>query len=265
MCHSAGQAVGDATRREDGEVRTVDLERGIRQAAFDQREASAILGRGTQCPNASIPMKPARFLYLNEWDTPAHKYPRQKLGCAEVRAYKIGKGIYDMYGVNRYKFFESQAPLTDIQLKIRGKVWMVSDPPHWHAMQEHAGFYHGHVLCAGLGLGLIVHALNDNPRVKQITVIEREQDVIDLISPHLPKKKLTILHGDFWNYTRWSMSLGDVDGVFYDLFVGNGRELQAQAMRVWFQLHEAWPKTVRRIHGFNNEQLESLDKLIERM
>ncbi|MBU6231567.1 class I SAM-dependent methyltransferase [Patescibacteria group bacterium] len=208
-------------------------------------------------------MKPPRYLYLDEWETPAHSYPRQKLGCAEIKAYRITKGVYPMYGVSGFDYFKAEAPLTDIQLKIRGKTWMVSDPLHWKSMLEHADKYHGHVLCAGLGLGLIIHALCDNRRVKQITVIERERDVINLVGPQLPRdNRIKILHGDFWDLDPWVMD--KVDGVFYDLFVGDGPKLYPQALRVWFQLHEKWPDAVRRIHGFNNEQLESLDGLLER-
>lgn len=211
-------------------------------------------------------MKPLRYLYVDEWETPAHKYPRQKLGCAEVKNTRLSKGIYHHYHVCGFEYFEAKKPLTVTQLKIRGKTWMVDDPPHWNAMQEHAGHYSGHVLCAGLGLGLIVHALWGNRRVKQITVIEREQDVINLVGPQLPRdNRIQILHGDFWDYSRWSFALDDVAGVFYDLFVGDGPKLYPQALRVWFQLHDKWPNAVRRIHGFNNEQLESLDKLIERL
>ena len=42
-------------------------------------------------------------------------------------------------------------------------------------MEEHATFYQGRVLVAGLGLGLIVHTLHANPAVQQIVVIEREK------------------------------------------------------------------------------------------
>ena len=208
--------------------------------------------------------KPPRFLYVDERETPATAYPREKLGCAEISSYNLHRGTYEMYGVNGYKYFVAEKKLKGTELLIKRKVWMVDDPPHYYAMLDHAQHYKGHVLCAGLGLGLIVHALSENPRVKQITVIEREQDVINLVGPQLPRgNKIKILHGDFWDLNAWVMD--KVDGVFYDLFVGDGKELWPQAMRVWFELHEAWPRTVRRIHGFNNEQLESLDKLIERL
>lgn len=184
------------------------------------------------------------------------------MGKVRVSSYQYGAGYYDMYGVRGYSLVQCLKPIRVTNLKIRGQVWMVDDPAHWYAMQEHAEKYSGHVLCAGLGLGLIVYALNTNPRVTKITVIEREKDVIKMIKPWLPKEKLQVLHGDFWDLEQWVMD--PVNGVLFDLFVGNGRELMTQAIRVRIMLREKFPKAdVIRIHGFNNEQMDDLDRLID--
>ncbi len=58
----------------------------------------------------------------------------------------------------------------------------------------------GNVLIAGLGLGMILMPLLKNKDVKKITVIEKEQELIDLISPkikkHDKKNKLQVIQGD---------------------------------------------------------------------
>lgn len=77
-------------------------------------------------------------------------------------------------------------------------------------------------------------------------VVERERDVIDLVLPHLPHKKLQVVHADFWDFRE------QADGVFYDLFVGNGRQLALEALRVFVRLAERYPRPIR-IHGFNND------------
>ncbi len=61
----------------------------------------------------------------------------------------------------------------------------------------------GHVLIAGLGIGLIVH--NILPKLKdgtitQITIIEKEQDVIELVSPFFTNNKVTIINADIFSY-----------------------------------------------------------------
>ena len=61
---------------------------------------------------------------------------------------------------------------------------------------------HGHVLTAGLGLGMILHPILKNPSVASVTVVEKCQDVIGLISPSLPSTpKLAIHAGDIFMWT----------------------------------------------------------------
>ena len=122
------------------------------------------------------------------------------------------------------RFITGRAALPVKSLQVGRKTWMVDDPPHWWAMEEHATIYRGHVVVAGLGLGLIVHALVACPGVERITVVETEPDVITLVQPHLPLSgKVEIVAGDFWDWE------GRPDGVFYDLFVGDGSTLAAEA------------------------------------
>lgn len=62
-----------------------------------------------------------------------------------------------------------------------------------------------HVLVNGLGLGWVVEALFQKKEVKTITVIEKSQDVINLVKQHYydkcPKDKyLIIVHADAFDY-----------------------------------------------------------------
>ena len=63
-------------------------------------------------------------------------------------------------------------------------VLMMSDTPAeaW----EHEDAYKratGHVLVNGLGLGMFVHAILKKPEVTQVTVVEKSQDVVDIVWP----------------------------------------------------------------------------------
>ncbi len=188
------------------------------------------------------------MLTLHTWKTPASRYPAGPIGQARIESVPYDRGRYDLYGIRGHRYYRAARTLSIRQLIVGDKTWMVDDPPHWWAMQEHSTFYSGHVLVAGLGLGLIVHTLAQNPKVERITVIEREQDVIDLIRPHIPKCE--IIHADFWD------SDIDADGIFFDLFVGDGRQLIFDAMRVFLQLSNLYPLV--RIHGFKNEHFQKL-------
>lgn len=58
----------------------------------------------------------------------------------------------------------------------------------------------GDCLIGGLGLGIFILQLQDKPEVKSILVVEKEQDVIDLVQPHLPlTSKVTIIKGDIFD------------------------------------------------------------------
>ena len=106
---------------------------------------------------------------LAGWQTPATSYPRTQLGAARITDMKY-RGMYHAFGTRplgkqeRYDYYNVAGSIRVTGLKINGKTWMVDDPPHWWSIQERASQYHGHVLCAGLGLGLIVHALEANPK-----------------------------------------------------------------------------------------------------
>jgi len=191
------------------------------------------------------------ILTLDYWTTPASNYPRQRVGDAEIATHRCARGIYECYGVGGFALFEAIKPLSITNLKIRRRVWMVDDPPHWLAMMEHARQYHGHVVCAGLGLGLIVHALAQNRAVNKITVVEINPDVIRMVKPLVPECEVVQAH--FWD---WS---GKPDGVLYDLFTGKGRDLLDSAIAVYMGLKAKFPKSVIRIHGFNNDALVATD------
>jgi hypothetical protein len=189
---------------------------------------------------------------LDTWRSPASKYRRETRGRASIVTRWYPPGYYQCYMQRGYEFYQADRRLYITGLEIDGKVWMVDDPPHWWGMQTHAAAYRGHVVCAGLGLGLIVHALNASPAVERITVVERERDVIDLVGPQLPTEKLTIVEGAWEDVDP--ASLPPADGVLYDLFVSqNAIQLLGDAIDVAAEALMRWnggDDFVVRVHGF---------------
>lgn len=122
-------------------------------------------------------------LTVSTWETPATKYPLNKVGRAKITRPTGRKGFYRMEGVKGYEYFEVTKAIPITTLRIGRETAMVDDPLHWTGMQELAKHCKGNVITAGLGLGLIVHALANNHTVKSITVVEREPDVIELVKP----------------------------------------------------------------------------------
>lgn len=70
---------------------------------------------------------------------------------------------------------------------------------------------YGDVLIGGLGIGMIVLAIQDKPEVKSITVIEKYSEVIDMVAPQLDfNEKVKIICADVF---EWKPE----NGVKYDV------------------------------------------------
>ena len=172
------------------------------------------------------------IIKISEWKTPATDYPEKQIGSARIVHGFYNYGLFHNYGVRGYKFFEvtKQIPVTSLEIREdKDKrvwwTWMVDDPPHWWSMQDYARNSIGRVLVAGLGLGLVTHELLDNSDIDSITVIERNKDVIDLISPLLPKAegiKLQIINKDFYDFIHESEE--DFDRIIVDLWTSGSLE-----------------------------------------
>lgn len=60
---------------------------------------------------------------------------------------------------------------------------------------------HGDVLIGGLGIGMIVLAIQDNPKVNSITILEKSNEVIQLVGEQLPlNSKVRIINADVFEW-----------------------------------------------------------------
>lgn len=74
----------------------------------------------------------------------------------------------------------------------------------------------GDVLINGLGLGFVLKAICQRDEVKSVTVIEKEQDVINLVGDSVDKEKVTIVHADA---LEWRPEKGQrFDVVWHDIW-----------------------------------------------
>jgi hypothetical protein len=168
--------------------------------------------------------RPHRIERLTSWLTPATAYAVAKLGRASIERRPYTRGLYETYGVRGIDYVEvargDRLPIT--VLKIAGSVVMVDDPAHWWSIQDTAAELRGRVLVGGLGLGLILHALARNPDIERVTVVERDADVIALMTPNLPRAlDIEVVLDDFLEYVE---SRPSFDSAFVDLWVTHGYE-----------------------------------------
>jgi spermidine synthase len=75
---------------------------------------------------------------------------------------------------------------------------------------------HGRVLIAGLGLGMVLHNILNRERVKHITVVEINKNVIKLVAPKFVHPKLDIVHGDIFEYRPQEK----FDSIYFDIWPG---------------------------------------------
>jgi len=140
------------------------------------------------------------FLQIDSWETPATRYPVSKRGKARLLRKPYKRGFYIMEGVRGYDYFTVKKSIPVTSLIVGKETWMVDDPMHWYGMQDLAKAASGRVLVAGLGLGLVIHGLEENEAVTAVDVVEIDEDVTNLISPLIKMRKTNIINDDFWLY-----------------------------------------------------------------
>lgn len=137
-----------------------------------------------------------------------------KVGKAEVNYVQVSKSDSIFSGIDDPLFYCPAGTYT--RLIVNGQLYMSDTPMEKRTNVEFVIKATGDVLIAGLGLGLIVHPLAAKPDVTSITIIEKYQDVIDLIAPTLPKNvKINIICADIFEWVpekgqKWNTIYFDI-------------------------------------------------------
>jgi hypothetical protein len=114
-----------------------------------------------------------------------------------------------------------------------GESVMVDNPAELSLHLNAAMYARGTVLVTGLGLACVARMLQANPLVESITVVEKEQDVIDLVWPYTSHDRIELVHADAFEYLkkcrrRW-------DCTWHDIWSDTDRDephLQVQHMKL---------------------------------
>lgn len=92
-------------------------------------------------------------------------------------------------------------PGTYKRLTINGDTVMSNTPMEVRTNMEANRRAHGRVLINGLGLGMLVEKMLTKPEVEHITVIEKNPEVIALVSPVFENnERVTIIEADAFSY-----------------------------------------------------------------
>lgn len=101
-----------------------------------------------------------------------------------------------------------------VRLLINGEIAMSNTPMEQRTNQFVVWKAKGDVLIAGLGIGLILSPILAKTEVRHVTVIEKYQDVIDLVAPYYASPRLTVICADIF---MWKPS-EKFDTIYFDIW-----------------------------------------------
>lgn len=118
----------------------------------------------------------------------------RKVGDYALEKFEIGENnLYAMlYGISCGKYIRLrhgiEVVMSDTDMEKRTNARFVANA-------------HGNVLIGGLGIGMILLAIQDKTDIEKITVVEKSAEVIELVKDQLPlNSKVEIVHADVWEY-----------------------------------------------------------------
>jgi hypothetical protein len=157
--------------------------------------------------------------------------PKGEIGRVKLehktRKEEVGSGVMEMMAM----MLMSGAPLSAcdpakdvppgkyVFLMVNDKLMMSDTPYELESNRDFLLQASGPVLIAGLGMGVTLIPVARKKEVTSVVVVERDQDIIDLVWPHMPedvKSKVTLVKGDIheWEWTR----KGFFDTVWLDIW-----------------------------------------------
>jgi hypothetical protein len=103
------------------------------------------------------------------------------------------------------------------KLKRNGTLVMSNTPDEIRDFMSFVHRANGHVLVNGLGLGVLLKALLNKNEVIKVTVIEKSQDVINLVAKHyLNDSRVEIINADAFDYKPAKDAY--YDAVWHDIW-----------------------------------------------
>ena len=170
---------------------------------------------------------------LNPSDYLNNPYVKTMKVTTKYHGYALKMNNYEPYQLfpydeitisNNYQEYSAigyfDQPFSYLALTQGNNIWMSLNPNEIETMKPFIEKGHGHVLVLGLGLGYVPFMLALKSDVKKITIIEKDQNIIDLFNNALfpffvNKEKITIIKDDAINYVRKN---NRYDYIFADLW-----------------------------------------------
>lgn len=115
-------------------------------------------------------------------------------GNWKLQKFTIGQG-------NFFAMKNGITPGTYISLTHNGECVMSDTNMEKRTNMDFVCNAHGDILIGGLGIGMVILAIQDKPEVKSITVIEKNQEVINIVASQLDfNEKVKIICDDVFEW-----------------------------------------------------------------
>lgn len=131
-------------------------------------------------------------------------------GSAKIEKFEIKKD-------NVRAMLDGICPGNYVRLIHQGNLVMSNTAMEERTNRKFCANSYGDVLIGGLGIGMILLAIQDKEQVRSITVLEKYQEVIDLVAPQLPiNSKVHIICADVF---EWKPEKGQkFDCIYMDIW-----------------------------------------------
>lgn len=166
----------------------------------------------------------------------------KSLGGAELRKFEVDQKASfgtQMRAILNSFAWEACSPGKYVKLYVDGELMMSDTDMEKDSNYEVVQKAHGDVMLAGLGIGLLLHNLRDKVQkgiVSSITVYEKSQDVINLVSPYYRDiPNLRIVCQDILTYKPRKDECYDC--IYFDIWPTIDYECNLPEIRA---LHNRW-------------------------
>lgn len=142
-----------------------------------------------------------------------------------------------------YEVFDLE-PGTYVKLiDTKHNTLLMSDTPmELRTNREFIEKAHGNVLVAGLGLGIVLLAIQDKPEVKRIVVVEKYQELVDFVLSQIPYNYKVLVYAGENIFHFTPEPVAKYDTIYFDIW----NELSADNYPETKTLHSRFRKYLNR-------------------
>lgn len=141
-----------------------------------------------------------------------------------------------------------------VRLHINNQLMMSDTAMERKTNRQFVNNAKGRVLIAGLGVGLIIQAIIDKEEVTEVVVIEKYQDVIDLVEPIFKHPKLKVICADIFEYDMPKEE--KFDAIYFDIWA----EISIDNLEQMKRLHAKYRRNKRSqdawMHSWMKDELK---------